>query len=68
VAGVSDAQDKERILQRRRIKQVVPLDPRLLQRAQHLREEAKSLPPGLERENLIRRARQAEITASDVSL
>jgi hypothetical protein len=47
-------------------KQVVPLDQRLAQHAQQLRKETKGLPPGGEREKLIRKARQLE-TASDVS-
>jgi len=52
-------------VQRRRFKQVIPLDQRLVQHAQQLRTEAKGLPPS-EREKLIRKARQLE-TASDVS-
>jgi hypothetical protein len=57
---------KEGVMERRRFKQVVPLDQRLAQHAQQLRKEAKGLPPGGEREKLIRKARQLE-TASDVS-
>jgi hypothetical protein len=53
-------------MERRRFKQVVPLDQRLAQHAQQLRNEAKGLPPGGEREKLIRKALQLE-TASDVS-
>ena len=52
-------------MQRRRFKQVVPLDQRLAQHAQQLRKEAKGLPPSGEREKLIRKW-QLE-TASDVS-
>lgn len=51
---------------RRRFKQIDPLDKRLSQTARRLREEARGTPPGIERERLIRRARQAE-TASRVS-
>jgi hypothetical protein len=50
-------------MQRRRIKHTASFEERLAQEALRLREEAKSLPPGLERDQLIRRARQAE-TAS----
>jgi hypothetical protein len=50
----------------RRFKQTVPLEQRLTEQAQQLREEARETSPGLEREKLIRRARQAE-TASYIS-
>ena len=50
-------------MQRRRIEHDTTLEQRLVQEAQRLRQEAKDAPPGLERERLIRRARQAE-TAS----
>jgi len=40
-----------------------PLDQRLTEEAQRLRKEAKGTPPGIDRERLIRQARQAE-TAS----
>jgi hypothetical protein len=46
--------------------QTESLEQRLAQEAKRLREEAKLLPPGAEREGLIRRARQAE-TGSHVS-
>jgi hypothetical protein len=49
--------------QRRRIKQQVPLDQCLDEEAKRLRKEAKLAPPGIEREKLIRRARQAEVAA-----
>lgn len=45
--------------ERRRVKQTQPLEERLDQEAVQLREEAKSLPRGPERE-LLRKARQAE--------
>jgi hypothetical protein len=51
---------------RRRFKQTVSLEERLAEEAKWLREEAKLLPPGAEREALIRRARQAE-TGSHMS-
>ena len=49
--------------QRRRFKQSAPLDQRLIEEAQRLRKEAQGTHPGIEREQLIRRARQAETTA-----
>ena len=51
---------------RRRIKQTLSLEERLAEEAKRLREEAKTAPPGNERENLLRRARQAE-TGSHMS-
>jgi hypothetical protein len=53
-------------MQRRRFKQIKSLEERLTEQAKRLREEAKLLPAGAEREGLIRRARQAE-TGSHVS-
>lgn len=50
-------------MQRRRIKQTTSLEERLAEQAQRLGEEAKSLPPGIERERAIRKARQAETGA-----
>ena len=47
-------------MQRRRFKQTVPLDQRLTGEAQRLRKEAQGTPPGFAREELIRKARQAE--------
>ena len=38
-------------------------DQRLEEQAKLLRKEAKGMPPGVEREKLIRRARQAETAA-----
>jgi hypothetical protein len=35
----------------------------LIEEAQRLRKEAKAAPPGIKRERLIRRARQAEVAA-----
>lgn len=48
---------------RNRMKQTHPLEDRLAARAANLREEAKSLPPGSEKESLLKRARQAEAGA-----
>jgi hypothetical protein len=50
-------------MQRRRIKQEFSLKERLAQEAEHLKQEAKRLPPGLKRETLLRKARQDEIAA-----
>ena len=52
--------------QRRGFKQIDPLDKRLAEEAQRLRKEARGTPPGVERERLIRKARQAE-TASHMN-
>ena len=46
--------------QRNRFKQTAPLDQPLQDEAKRLRKEAQGTPPGHERDNLIRRARQAE--------
>jgi hypothetical protein len=51
---------------RRRFKQTMSLEERLFEEAKRLREEAKLLPPGRERDILIRKARQAE-TGSHMS-
>jgi len=50
-------------MERRRFKQTVSLELRLAEEAKRLRAEAKLLPPGAEREALLRRARQAETGA-----
>ena len=52
--------------QGRGFKQIDPLDKRLMEKAQRLRKEAQGTPPGVEREKLIRKARQVE-AASHVS-
>ena len=48
-----------------RFNHTAPLDKRLrlIEEAQRLRKEAKGTHPGIERERLIRRARQAETAA-----
>nr|WP_074119012.1 hypothetical protein [Bradyrhizobium sp. AS23.2] len=52
--------------ERRRIQQAKSLEERLATEAVRLRAEAKGTPPGVERERLLRRARQAE-TGSHIS-
>ena len=49
--------------QRRSFKQIDPLNKRLAEEAQRLRQEAEGTPLAVERERLIRRARQAEIAS-----
>ena len=54
-------------MQRRRFSQKIDsLEDRLAEEAAKLRKEAKGPPPGIERERLMRRARQAE-TGSHMS-
>jgi hypothetical protein len=45
---------------RRRVRQTVSLQDRLVQQAREDRVQARSLPPGREREELLRHARRAE--------
>jgi hypothetical protein len=52
-------------MERRRFNQVDPLDENLSEQAERLRKEARGTPPGIERDKLLRRARQIE-TASHV--
>jgi hypothetical protein len=47
-------------MQHRRFKQNQSLEERLSEEAKHLREEAKLLPPGAARDEIIRKARLAE--------
>ncbi len=47
-------------MERRRFKQSVSLDQRLLGQAERLRKEARGTPPGVQRDRLLRLARQAE--------
>jgi hypothetical protein len=51
---------------RRRFKQIVSLEERLVDEAIRLREQAKLLSPGAAREALLRKARQTE-TASHIN-
>jgi hypothetical protein len=53
-------------MERRRFKQTVSLEARLAEEAKRLREEAKLLPPGALREELLRKARHCE-TGSHMS-
>jgi hypothetical protein len=53
-------------MQRRRFKQTESLEVRLAEEAKRLREEAKLLPPGAKRDEMIRNARHAE-TASHLT-
>ena len=48
---------------RRRFEQAQSLEARLSEEAKRLRAEAKLLPPGAARDEIVRRARQAEIAA-----
>jgi hypothetical protein len=50
-------------MKRRHFTHTLTLKERLAQEAERLRQEARGTPPGIERERMIRRARQAE-TAS----
>lgn len=50
-------------LYRHRVNQKQPLEERLIEHATRLREEAKTLPPGIVREAILRRAEQAETGA-----
>jgi len=50
-------------MQRLRFKQTQSLEERLSQEAKRLRAEAESLPPGAWRDEMIRKARQAEIAS-----
>jgi hypothetical protein len=53
-------------MQRRYLKQTTDLEEWLAQEAQRLQQEAKGTPPGVEREQLMRKARLAE-TGSHIS-
>jgi hypothetical protein len=48
---------------RRRFKQVVSLKDRLIQQAENLRKQAEEMPAGVRRDELMKKARQAEMTA-----
>lgn len=54
------------VVKRRRFKQTDTLEQRLAVAAKRLREQAKAMSPGIARDKLIRRARQAE-AASQMS-
>jgi predicted trehalose synthase len=54
---------EQRMPERRRFTQATSPEERLAEEAKCLRKQAQGTPPGIERERLVRRARQAE-TAS----
>jgi hypothetical protein len=51
-------------MKRRRIKPKTSLEERLANQAKRLRKQAKTMPPGAERNDLIRRASQNEAAAN----
>jgi len=51
-------------MQRRRVVHVESLDERLAREAHRLKEAARSMKPGQRRQELLRKARQAEMAAS----
>jgi len=53
----------EQAMQRRHFTNVLSFPDRLTQDAERLRAEAEKLPPGIERHELERKARQAETAA-----
>ena len=50
-------------MQRRRFKNTLTFPDRLTKEAERLRQEAETKPPGQEREELLRKARQADTAA-----
>jgi hypothetical protein len=64
VALPPSSKGKERaMIKRRRFKQIISLKDRLASFAKDAREKAASLPPGAEKDELLRKAGQADITA-----
>ena len=55
--------DTTTVVRRRRFKQALPLKERLLIIAREARERAATLPPGPERQALLRQAQEAKLTA-----
>jgi hypothetical protein len=51
-------------MERRRIKHKTSLEERLANQARRLRKQAKTMPPGAARDDLIRRASQNETAAN----
>jgi hypothetical protein len=51
-------------MERRRIKHKTSLEERLANQAKRLRKQAKTMPPGAERDDLIRRTSQNETAAN----
>jgi hypothetical protein len=47
----------------RRPEHSASLDERIADHARRIRDEAKAMPPGKERQEMVRRARQAEVAA-----
>jgi hypothetical protein len=56
----ADEAGSKPLKRRRRVRQTVSLQDRLVQQAREDRVQARSLPPGREREELLRHARRAE--------
>jgi hypothetical protein len=56
----ADAAPSKLVKRRRRVRQTVSLQDRLAQQARDDRDQARRLPPGREREELLRHARRAE--------
>jgi hypothetical protein len=52
------------MLKRRRFKQTLSLSERLVQDVEHLKTQLATLPPGPERDHLVKRIRQNEIAAN----
>jgi hypothetical protein len=50
-------------VQRRRVKHVASFEDRLAYEAHRFKEQAQALPPGPQRDDLLRKARQAETAA-----
>jgi hypothetical protein len=63
VGTASPFHESSNTMLRRRVKQTESFEIRLSAEAARLREQAKKLPHGIEREELLRRARQAETAA-----
>lgn len=55
--------EERQIIRRKRVKQDMSLEERLLGAAKAAREKARKLPPGREREMLLRSARDTEAAA-----
>jgi hypothetical protein len=54
------------MLKRRRSKQTMSLHQRIIRFAEDTREQAAQLPPGLEKDDLLEKVRQADTAASHV--
>ncbi|MGQ0683770.1 hypothetical protein [Bradyrhizobium sp.] len=50
-------------MQRRRFEQATSTEERLVQEAEHAKAEAETLPPGAERDLLLKKARQTKTAA-----